>query len=155
MGIKENLGYFWKADFDDGSSIEQFSKAGKEVLFKKVLDKEDQLEKFSVINSDDEKEAYLVNLSKKTITGPNVNYTLKGTSPKLIYFRRNSVRREIGSGAGMSPMVVHHLGLKTSTQEKKLEVFKGIGARPKKIEYSNVKTAEKVDLTSKAKIGSK
>jgi len=155
MGIKENLGYFWKADFDDGSSIEQFSKAGKEVLFKKVLDKEDQLEKFSIISCDDENDVYIVDLVEKSIIGPNILYSIKGTSPKLIYFRRNSVRREIGSGAGMSPMVVHHLGLKTSTQEKKLEVFKGIGARPKKIEYSNVKTAEKVDLTSKAKIGSK
>ena len=37
MTVKEQYGYYWKAEFNDESVIEQFD-GEKEILFKEVLD---------------------------------------------------------------------------------------------------------------------
>jgi len=148
MTRKEDLGYYWKAEFDDDSTIEQFDKNENETLFKDVLDKEDSLIRFSVI-SNDNKESYTADLSAKTLTGPGVSYSITGKAPKLTYFRRNSVRMEVGGQNRklLSPNVVHMLGIKTSTNEKRLEIFAGQGMKPKEISYHDVKTAERVGIT--------
>jgi hypothetical protein len=148
---KEALGYYWEATFDDNSVLVQFDEKGDEILFKKVLDNMDALETFSVVNLDDENEVYTVDLVNKSIIGPNISYNITGSSPELIYFRRNSVRMELGSNKVIDPLVVHHLGIKTSTQEKKLEIFKGLGQRPKKIDFNDVKKKVKKDITKDVK----
>jgi len=145
--INETLGYYWQAVFDNGDIIAQYDNEKNEILFKEVLDKENELTEFSIISTEFD-EGYTVNLVNKTIKGPGFSYTLTGTNPELIYFRRNFVRQSVGGVIEpLVPRVVHHLGIKTSTQEQKLEIFKGLGARPKKIEFNNVKKKEKEDLT--------
>jgi len=137
--------YYWKATFKDGV-IEQFDEKDNEVLFKEVEKNKETLVKFELI-SPDGKEVYAVDLVNKKITGPNVSYAITGTQPKLIFFKRNSVRAEVGTGNTLAPNCVFHFGIKTSTQEKKLEIFKGLGQKPKKVEYNNIKGKSKLDLT--------
>jgi len=143
--------YYWKATFDGGiPNISQFDEDGNEILFKEVEDNILVLEKFELI-SPDEKEVYLVDLVKKKISGPNISYNITGTSPKLIYFKRQSVRSEFRTGKIVKPLTVFHLGIKTSTQEKKLEIFKGMEQNPKKVEFSDVKSKIKVNITKSIK----
>ena len=140
----EFLGYYWRAEFSMGI-IDQFE-GDKEILFKEVLYNIKDLEKFSVVSFDDD-ESYTADLIGKKIITPKKTYKIKGTNPKLIYFRRNSVRMSLGTGEMLDPMVVHHLGIKTNTDEKKVEIFKGLGTRPKKVEFNDVKDKKKLDIT--------
>jgi len=142
---KLNEDYYWKAYFSTGT-LEQYDIKDKEVLFKEVEKKMSDLKKFELISSDN-KEVYTVDLVNKKILGPGVSYSITGTSPKLIFFKRNSVRAEVGTGNVLKPLTIFHFGIKTSTQEKKLEVFKGLGQNPKKVEYNDVKAKTKSDLT--------
>jgi len=141
--------YYWIATFDGSiPNIAQFNEDGKELLFKEVDENKKKLEKFELV-SPNEKEKYTVDLVNKKITGHNVSYTVTGSNPALIFFKRNSVRAEVGTGNMLAPRCVFHLGIKTSTQEKKLEIFKGLGQKPKKVEYNDVKSKAKLDLTTK------
>jgi len=146
MGKKDE-DFYWKATFDGSiPNIEQFDELDNEILFKDVEDNISVLEKFELISSDN-KEVYTVDLVNKKILGPGVSYSITGTSPKLIFFKRQSVRGEVGTGNVLKPLTIFHFGIKTSTQEKKLEVFKGLGQNPKKVEYNDVKLGVKSDLT--------
>ena len=150
MTKKTNLGYYWIAKFDDNSEIEQFDEDDNEILFKEVLDKMDELEVFSITDGN---ETYEVDLVKQEIKSPKESFKVTGSNPELIYFRRNQVRMEIGANRPLlPPRVVHHLGIKTNTQEQKFEVFAGQGVRPKKVEYNNVKTNKKIDKTEMLRV---
>ena len=142
-----DLGYYWEALFEDESVITQYDKDDKETLFKEVLEHKSKLIKFGVI-SNDEDEEYIVDLKDSLIIGPNVSYEVKGKNPSLIYFRRNFVRQNVGATELLPTMVEHHLGIKTDTEEKKLEIFKGLGQKPKKVELTDIKLNVKDDVTS-------
>jgi len=136
MSRKNELVFYWKAFFSDSSSIEQFDKKDNEVLFKEVLDKMNLLETFIIT---DDNEEYVVDLVDKTIETPYKTYTVVGKNPELIYFRRNSVRLEIGTGKSLPPSVVHHVGIKTDSDEKKVEIFPGQGMKPKEVKFNDIK----------------
>lgn len=147
MVTKKDMGFYWIAKFSDDSIIAQYDKKGNEVLYREVLDNPLTLKEFKLMSSEEDEE-YVVNLDEQKITTPYKNYNITGSNPELIYFRRNDVRMEVGgSGSIMPPRVVHHLGLKTTTQEQKFEIFKGLGQKPRKVEHFNVKTDIRTDLT--------
>ena len=147
---KQILGFYWIAEFDDKSTITQFDSKDKEIMFSEVEAKKDNLVKF-IISSADDKESYTVDLKGKNIISPNVIYTLTGKNPELIYKRRNSVRLSVGSSEGLAPSVVHILGIKTDKEEKQIEVFAGQGMKPKKVDFTNLKTSDKLDITKDVK----
>lgn len=150
MVTKEDLGFYWVAKFSDNSTIAQYDENGDEVLYKEVLDNPLELKEFKIVSSEEDEE-YVVKLVEQQIITPKRNYTLTGSNPQLIYFRRNDVRMEVGGGGQQNilpPRVVHHIGLKTTTQEKKLEVFKGLGQKPRKITFRDVKNDKKINLTN-------
>jgi len=141
---KKQLQYYWKAIFSDGSSLEQFENE-KEVLFKEVEKRMEDLYRFYVI-SEDEKEVYYVDLKNKKLFSPKKTFTITGSNPELIYKRRNVVRIDRASGKVIDPTVIHILGLKTSTQEKQFEICGGNVNRPKKAELVDLKRKTKKDL---------
>jgi len=150
MGRKEDLGFYWIAEFKNGSKIVQFDKEGNETLFKEVEDNKEDLVKFFIV-SHDVKEEYIADLVNKMLIGPNVSYELTGKNPELIYKRRNRVRMEVGSGNIIDPSVTHILGIKTDTEEKQFEVFAGQGMKPKKVDITDLKSSDKLDITEDVK----
>ena len=148
---KEILGFYWIAEFDDGAEFAQFDSKGKEVMFSEVEANKEHLVKFSIASADD-KELYIADLKEMMLIGPSVSYELTGSYPELIYKRRNSVRIAVGSSEGLPPSVVHILGIKTTKEEKQMEVFAGQGMKPKKVDFTNLKTLAKLDITEDVKV---
>ena len=138
MGKKEDLGYYWRAEFDDAHTINQFD-GEVENKFQEVLDYSETLEMFSVISVSDPNEEYIVDLVNKTIETPHKNYSVTGSAPELIYKRRNQVRAEVGKGTILSARVTHILGIKTSTQEQQIEILNPVGMVEKKVKFKNKK----------------
>lgn len=146
---KEILGYYWKAIFSDATELVQFDALDVETPFSEVEVRKAELNEFHVISADDS-EIFRADLVNKIIYTPTTNYPITGTNPQLIYKRRNSVRMEIGGkGKILDASVIHILGIITSTQEKQLEIFAGQGVKPKKIDWTNVKTKLKSNITTK------
>jgi hypothetical protein len=143
---RADVDFYWKATFTDGT-LEEFDEKDTVSLFKDVEKRKEDLTKFELIDPNG-KESYTVDLVNKRILGPGITYSVTGSNPELIYFKRNSVRAEVGTGKILESSCVYHLGIKTSTQERKLEIFKGQGQKPKKVEYNDVKAVKKIDLTS-------
>jgi len=132
MKRKEELAFYWVAEFSDGSKIEQFDKNGKEVLYKEVDDRYDDLVMFSIT---DGTETYSVDLDKWKLITPNKTYTSKDSNRKLLYFRRNHVRMSLGEKREiLSPRVYHHLGIKSDGKDLKVIVFAGKEQKPKNVE---------------------
>ena len=130
MGRKEDLGFYWIATLDDDSVIEQFNPDGSENLYKLVDDNYDNLVSFKITNGDD---VYEIDMVKWKLKTPTKTYNPKGLTPKLIYFRRNQVRMEVGGTNRdlLFPRVVHHIGIDTDDEDIKMEVFNGQGVKPK------------------------
>lgn len=153
MNKREHLGYFWKATFNDDSVISQFNDDETENLFKDVDDRMSDLVKFEVV-SNDKKESYEVDLVKQFIKGPDTNENVEGANVKLVYFRRNKVRGEVGTGNVLDTRVTHMLGLETDTDKKVFEVTPKLLMSKKNIEVVFPEKAERkiesrVNITSK------
>jgi len=137
MDRKKELGFYWIAKFSDGSKIEQFDKNGEEALYKKVLDNYNDLISFSIT---DGKKLYTVDLVNWKLITPDKTYTSKGKNPKLLYFRRNQVRVEVGvTQKLLFPRVFHHIGIDTDTEYLKIIIFAGQGMRPESEEFERNK----------------
>ena len=128
---KDNLEYYWIADFTDGTTVKQFKKNYTEVSYKEVMDKMDLLDVFTITN---DKEEYIVDISKGKIKTPNKNYNIKGNNYTLIYKRRNKVRLTVGGTdlKILAPEVTHIVGIDTDDEDQWIEVDGGQGQRPKK-----------------------
>jgi len=146
MGEQGSLDFSWEARFSDESVIAQFDKDGKEIKYGVVEKKIDDLEEFVIVSKNLD-EMYIVNLVDKTIVGPDISYTVVGNGAELIYRRRNDVRLELGTGNRLDPRVRHIIGIKTDKEEKVVEVFYGLGMKPKKIEFVDRKKMSKLDVT--------
>lgn len=132
MDRLDHLGYYWIAKFSDDSEIKQFNEDESENLFKDVEDKKEDLVSFSLISKDG-KEVYTVNLVEQTLVGPTTEGNISGDNPKLIYFRRNNVRGEVGTGRVLEAKLTHVLGIKTDQDEKMFEISPQLHMRKKKI----------------------
>lgn len=133
MNRKEELQYYWVAKFSDNHIIEQFKEDGSENLFKQIEEYKSDLVEFSVV-SNDKSEEYKVDLVKQVITGPSISESVSGKDAKLVYFRRNKVRGEVGTGKILSTKVTHNIGLETSDDKKVIEVTPSLFMSKKKIE---------------------
>ncbi|MDX1278550.1 hypothetical protein [Oceanihabitans sediminis] len=128
---KEKLGYYWVAEMDSGL-IYQFVD-DEETPFSVIEADMNNLKKFSIMSADDT-ELYEVDFEALEMKAPNnLEYTLTGSNPVLIYKRRNKVRAEMGSGKILDSNVTHILGIKTDTEEKYFEVSSAQGQRQKKV----------------------
>jgi len=137
MGRKEDLGFYWIAEFKDGSKIEQFTKDGDEILYKEVLDNYKNLVLFSIT---DGKVVYSVDLVKWKMITPDKTYKSKGDNPKLIYFRRNQIRMSVGiTQKLLAPRVFHHIGIDTDDEDIEMVVFAGQGMRPESKDFKRKK----------------
>ena len=133
MDIKKELSFYWIAEFDDGSIIKQFTEDGEEVLYKEVLDNYNNLAYFSIT---DDVDTYTVDLVKWKLFTPDKIYKSKGANPKLIYFRRNQVRMNMGPVQEiLPPRVYHHIGIDTDGEDIEMEVFAGQGMKLKSKDF--------------------
>lgn len=140
---------YWIAEFKDGSILEQFD-GDKENPFSMVEDKKDSLVSFKVVSEDT---TYEANISENYIKENNTIYKVKGKNPKLIYFRRRKVRFDPRTKEILESRTTHHLGLKTSTDEKKFEISPSIGKKSRSLSL-NEKGSKKT-LKAETIIGEK
>lgn len=85
----------WRAYFKGCSVLEQYNNQGKEVLFKNVLDRQEDLEKFELIN---EGKIYQINLKTGMvtingveiflITEQELGIPLRDAKYRIIYYKR-------------------------------------------------------------------
>jgi len=118
-------GFQWKAYFNDDVVIEQFDEDDNEVLFKEVIDKgEDNITVFKVLDSSG-KDALKADLRKSTLTEGKKVTKVKGKNPQLIYRRRvvRGVRGADGAIMTTPSIIKHHVGIKTDSETKVLEVY--------------------------------
>jgi len=148
---KEELGFYWEAELIDGKIISQFDDKGVEVRFSEVEKNIDKLIKFRLVGSSESKSVQTceVNLSNRTISIGKDSISVVGKNPKLVYFRRNEVRSEVGTGKILGSRVFHNLGIKTDSSEQVLQIFNGLLMKPQKAEFIDKKTLTKVDMTNK------
>jgi hypothetical protein len=148
---KENLGFYWIAELINGKVISQFDSEGKEILFSEVEKNKDLLVKFSLISSSESKDinSCVVDLKNNTIYIGGDKILVTGTNPRLVYFRRNEVRSEVGSGKILGSRVFHHVGIKTDSNERVVRLFNGHLMKSKKVELVDLKTKETFDMTDK------
>ena len=119
----EKLKFKWTARFNNEDIIEQYPDIGGETLFKKVEDRMDDLVEFSM--TDDDGKFVAVNLNSGTLNCNNEklhNIDIADEKPELVYFRRNQVILNTGTGEQLRKNVEFHIGLKTS-KEKKMVVW--------------------------------
>ena len=116
---------YWIANFDDGTSISQFD-GKKENPFSMVEEKMDSLVSFKLVS---EKKTYEANITKKYLKENNNTYNIKGENPQLIYFRRRKIRFDPRTKKILDSRTTHHLGLKTSEDEKTLKISPSIGKK--------------------------
>ncbi len=122
------LTIFWKAIFKNGSNLEQYDTEGNEKLFKEVLDKQDELSQFVLIDRRNG-DVIVVNLIKgfiaktklaKEIPVPRADMLRKQTYDyRLIYFREversfDNSMREVGT-----PVIKHHVGFQYTDENNK------------------------------------
>jgi hypothetical protein len=134
MDRLDHLGYYWVAEFEDGSKLEQFNKDKSENLFKEIEERKSDLVSFSLVSKDG-KEKYGVNLKEKTLVGPTKKEEVSGDTPKLVYFRRNNVRGEVGTGKVLESRLTHFLGLETDEDKKLFEISPQLHMRKKNIDF--------------------
>lgn len=131
---------YWIAKFNDDSIIEQFD--GKnENKFSLVEDRMDDLVSFKVICDKDE---YEVDITESFIYENSHKYTVKGKNPKLVYFRRNTIRLNPKDGKILDSKKVSHLGIKTDSDETTVLISPGLGRKEQK---AIIKEKGKVDKT--------
>jgi hypothetical protein len=112
----------WKAYFKNCRTVEQFNKDGKERLFKEVLERQDELEKFELFN---DKERYSVNLRTGLFSIKGVEIDLFGISSqqlkyRVIYYRRMQTvftPQQIGK----PKLFCYLLGLQTTVDDKNVQ----------------------------------
>lgn len=148
-------GFFWKATFDDDSTLIQFD-GDDEISFGGVLDREKELKSFELIANAGDDEIYKVDLTNGEVIGPGVKYIVSGNNLELIYKRRSQVRQSIITKKRLSPRVRHILGLKSDTNTKEFEIFAGLGQVEKKIKIFD-KDGKDTDISEivKTKLNSK
>ena len=147
--------YNWKAVFSDDTELEQFN-GEDEVLFSEVEKDMDKLSKFYLI-SDDGLEEYVVDFDSSEVISPSGSQSVKGDNPKLVYFRRNIVRGEVGTGRILDSRQIFFLGLETDDDRVVLEIAPQLLMSPKKVimeivEKSKSLEAVKQDITSQVEI---
>lgn len=133
--------YTWRAVFSNDTELQQ-TDGKKETLFAAVEERKAELVKFYVEGNG---ETYYVDLNTNEIVYPGGKIVLKGTAPELIYKRRNAVRAEVGTGRILDARVTHILGLKTSVEEKQVEITPQIGVRAKDVKLTD--TAKKSSVS--------
>lgn len=149
MVTKEDLGFYWTVTFQDNSTLSQYDGLGDEVRWADVESNASPVKKIKITSSEED-EDYELDLGDGKIYTPTKTYTVLGTNPQYIYFRRNDVRMEVGPAEKrviLPPRVTHHLGIKTDTQEKVVEVFKGLGMKPRKVTFKDLVNETEEDLT--------
>jgi len=147
MGVKEDLGYYWTVTFQDNSTLEQFDGLGDEVAFGVAEQNASPIKKIKIISSEED-EDYEIDIGDGKIYTPTKTYTVLGTNPEYIYFRRADVRMKVGgTGDILTPRLVHHVGIKTDTEEKVVEVFKGLGQNPRKVTFKDKVNEIEEELT--------
>jgi len=148
---KENLGFYWIAELINGKVISQFDSEGKEILFSEVEKNKDLLVKFSLISSSESKDinSCVVDLKNNTIYIGGDKILVTGKNPRLVYFRRNEVRSEVGSGKILGSRIFHHVGIKTDSNERVVRLFNSHLMKSKKVELVDLKTKETFDMTDK------
>jgi len=112
----------WKAYFKNCRAVEQFNKEDKEVLFKEVLNRQDELEQFELFN---DKERYSVNLRTGlfSIKGVEIDlFNIPSQQPKyrVIYYRRMQTvftSQQIGK----PKLFCYLLGLQTTIDNKNVQ----------------------------------
>lgn len=111
----------WRSYFKNQHVLEQFDINGKERLFKEVLDRQDELEKFELFN---DTERYSVNLRTGlfTIKGVEIDLFNIISQPKyrLIYYRRMQTMftpQQIGK----PELLCYLLGLQTTIDGKNVQ----------------------------------
>ena len=122
---KDNLEYYWIAEFSDGTTLKQFNGVNDdEISYGEVIAKMNLLEVFTITN---DKEYYIADIKKNKLTTPNKNYKLKGNDAILIYKRRNKVRMTVGGTelTILSPEVTHIIGIDTDDEDQWIEVDGG------------------------------
>lgn len=148
MSKKEHLRYYWIAKFNDESTINQFNEDGSENLFKLVEDNKDNLTKFTLFSNEKKNEFYEVDLVNKTVSAINNNQEVTGSYPKLVYFRRNTVRGDVRTGNVLESKLMHVIGLETDDDKKVIEVTPGFLRVKKKVDFVNInKNASPVALS--------
>jgi hypothetical protein len=112
----------WKAYFKNQYVLEQFDMDGKERLFKEVLDRQDELERFELFN---DKEKYSVNLRTGlfTIKGVEIDlFNITSQQPKYraIYYRRMQTTFT-SQQIGKPKLFCYLLGLQTTIDNKNVQ----------------------------------
>lgn len=128
---KDNLEYYWIAEFSDGTIIKQFLPDYTEISYGEVLKRYTDIKTFTVTN---DKEEYVADIFKKKLKTPYKTYKLKGNKAQLIYKRRNKVRLTVGGDdlTILPAEVTHIVGIDTDDEDQWVEVDGGQGKRPKK-----------------------
>lgn len=144
--MDNDLKFVWQAEFDDGAILDQFEE-DVENPFSMVEDNISALVKFSVISVDDSLEVYSADLITGVIGGNGILEQVAGSDFELIYKRRNEVRSEVGTNKIIEARKTHMIGLKSSTDEKTIEVFQPIGVLNKRVHVRD-KTNNRVDKTT-------
>jgi len=102
----------WKAEFIDGSILEEFDKFGKEVPFSKVMDRVNELKTFSIVLASSKIFTIRFRDGRFTVTidGKDSHFygfdiekydVTKLTNIRPIYFVRETVNFQINAGPGV------------------------------------------------------
>jgi len=123
--LSEKLELYWICQYEDGSTLEQFEKDGKENLFQKVLDTQDKIRFFTLVNPKI-RTSYTVDLKFGLIFINQVQpleLETKGNKDikyRLINFRR--VTREFdGSMKALSVSRLYFLGWQATVNGKNIK----------------------------------
>jgi hypothetical protein len=114
----------WKAHFKNQYVLEQFDKEGKERLFREVLDRQEELERFELIG---DKKIYSVNLRDGSfyiddvklnlITEQELGVPLQNVEYRIVYYKRVQVTMT-QSVLGKPKILCYLLGWQTTVDGK-------------------------------------
>lgn len=141
--------FLWRAELLDGTVISQYNK-DVEVPFTEVEKNIKNLSKFYLSN--DSGEEYYVDFVNKQVISPTRIEYVKGDNCKLIHFRRNVVRGELGTGRVLDSRRAYFIGLETDDDKVVLEVKPELLQSKKEVNMEvvnkkSLSTSSRYDLT--------